>query len=153
MFKSLTKFAIAFLLVGLVSGAQAAESIAVVDSAKLLNDLPDYQTARTKISQSREDLEKLAGELEKKLREDLQNSALSDAQKLEKQKQARDLVLAKKQQFDALSEKFEIDLQNKVTKAVEEEAKAQGLTLVITKGATIFGGKDITTQVLARLKK
>jgi Skp family chaperone for outer membrane proteins len=44
-------------------------------------------------------------------------------------------------------------LQEKILKAVEETAKEQGLSMVVDKQARLFGGVDITSGVVNRLKK
>jgi Skp family chaperone for outer membrane proteins len=44
-------------------------------------------------------------------------------------------------------------LQEKILKAVEESAREQGLSMVVDKQARLFGGVDITSNVVGRLKK
>lgn len=44
-------------------------------------------------------------------------------------------------------------LQEKILKAVEETAKAEGLVMVVDKQARLYGGIDITQRVVNRLKK
>jgi Skp family chaperone for outer membrane proteins len=44
-------------------------------------------------------------------------------------------------------------LQERILKAVEETAKAEGLAIVVHKEARLFGGIDITEAVVGRLKK
>jgi Skp family chaperone for outer membrane proteins len=44
-------------------------------------------------------------------------------------------------------------LQDKLLKAVEEVAKEQGLAMVFDKQALLFGGENITSQVVGKLKK
>jgi Skp family chaperone for outer membrane proteins len=44
-------------------------------------------------------------------------------------------------------------LQDRIMKAVEEAAKAEGLAMVVHKEARLFGGVDITEAVINRLKK
>jgi Skp family chaperone for outer membrane proteins len=44
-------------------------------------------------------------------------------------------------------------LQEKILKAVEESAREQGLSMVVDKQARLFGGVDITSNVVGKLKK
>jgi Skp family chaperone for outer membrane proteins len=44
-------------------------------------------------------------------------------------------------------------LQERIMKAVEETARAEGLAMVVHKEARLYGGVDITDAVVSRLKK
>jgi Skp family chaperone for outer membrane proteins len=56
-------------------------------------------------------------------------------------------------QLDQKREELLDGLQDKLLKAVEEVARDRGLAMVFDKQALLFGGEDITSQVVARLKK
>jgi Skp family chaperone for outer membrane proteins len=56
-------------------------------------------------------------------------------------------------QLDQKGDELMSGLQDKILKAVEEVAKDQGLAMVVDKQARLFGGDDITSQVVSKLKK
>jgi Skp family chaperone for outer membrane proteins len=56
-------------------------------------------------------------------------------------------------QLDQKGDELMSSLQDKILKAVEEVAKDQGLAMVVDKQARLFGGDDITSQVVGKLKK
>jgi len=56
-------------------------------------------------------------------------------------------------QLDQKGDELMSGLQDKILKAVEEVAKDQGLAMVVDKQARLFGGDDITSQVVGKLKK
>jgi Skp family chaperone for outer membrane proteins len=56
-------------------------------------------------------------------------------------------------QLDQKGDELMSGLQDKILKAVEDVAKDQGLAMVVDKQARLFGGVDITSQVVGKLKK
>jgi Skp family chaperone for outer membrane proteins len=56
-------------------------------------------------------------------------------------------------QLDQKGDELMSSLQDKILKAVEDVAKDQGLAMVVDKQARLFGGVDITSQVVGKLKK
>jgi Skp family chaperone for outer membrane proteins len=59
----------------------------------------------------------------------------------------------RQQQLNKKGDELMDDLQTKILKAVEDTAKAEGLSMVVDKQARLFGGEDITSSVVGRLKK
>jgi len=56
-------------------------------------------------------------------------------------------------QLDQKVDELMSGLRDKILKAVEEVGKDQGLAMVVDKQARLFGGDDITSQVVNKLKK
>ncbi|MDX1918314.1 MAG: OmpH family outer membrane protein [Candidatus Caenarcaniphilales bacterium] len=147
------------LLIGLIAflnlaGASfAAGEIGLVDNLRIMEEYPRAQQAQKQVLDLKKDLDELFNSLRTKLQDELQDSKISEADKLKKQKEAQDKFVAEKKKFDDKVESLRAEIDSKIETAINDEAKAQNLGLVLTKSAAYYGGKDITDQVLTRLKK
>ncbi len=63
----------------------------------------------------------------------------------------KNLYLQMKQQLDAKGSAIMGDIEAKVTAAVKEVADKKGLSVVVDKSITIYGGEDITAEVGKKL--
>jgi len=151
--KNILVFACACILtVCSFSSSHAAGEIGVIDNGKVLEQYPASQEAQKKIVDARDKLQKTFAGLSAELEKSLQDKNLSEAQKLQKRKDAQDKFEVEKKKVDELVSSLRTDLEGKIIKAINEEAKAQGLQAVIAKNVMFYGGKDITDAVLKRLK-
>ncbi len=136
-----------------VSSVNAAGEIGVVDNGRLIDEYQGSKDAQNRINQVKENFQKTLTDLEVNLNKALQDKNLSEAQKLQKRKEAQDKVESEKRRIDQMVTTARSDIESKLQKAILEEAKSQGLSMVVAKNVTFYGGKDITNQVLTRLNK
>ncbi|MDX1919610.1 MAG: OmpH family outer membrane protein [Candidatus Caenarcaniphilales bacterium] len=134
------------------TSAKAAGDIGVIDKAKILDQYTASQDAQKKILAERERIQSKFNDLNKSLEDALKDKALSEAQKLQKRKEAKDSLEADKKKFDSLVQTLGSEVENKILSAIAAEAKAQNLILVVSKTDVFYGGKDITAEVVKRLK-
>jgi Skp family chaperone for outer membrane proteins len=102
------------------------------------------------------------GKLDEELRSLRQKPTPTDAEKARLQELTQLLSTAENKlrtdmealqtQLDQKGDELMSGLQDKILKAVEEVAKDQGLAMVVDKQARLFGGVDITPQVVGKLK-
>lgn len=140
------------LVLSFVQPAFSKDEIGVIDNAKILENFKESQDAQKKIIDAREKLQKSFTDLSAELEKTLQDKALSEAQKLQKRKDAQEKLELEKKKVDTMIATLRNDIETKVVKAISDEASAQGLSMVVSKNVIFFGGKDITEQVLKRLK-
>lgn len=134
------------------SPSKAAGEIGVIDNSRVLEEYSASQDAQKQIVDARDKLQKTFSGLSADLEKSLQDKNVSEAQKLQKRKEAQDKFESEKKKVDALVNSLRTDLEGKIVKAINEEAKAQGLQTVVAKSVIFYGGKDITDAVIKRLK-
>ena len=149
MKKQMKVLSIAALALGLGFGisniattAAPASSIAVVDVAQVINNNSQVKALKEKQEKKSEALktwvEAARADVEKQ-KTDAAKESLT--QKYNKELQAK----VDSQRKELYSESEKID--KKIGAAIAKEAQAQGYSLVLVKGAVLFGGADITEAV------
>ena len=145
--KSLILFTLVLFLTGafclLQSGTgeaakkKAAAPVGIVNYNVLLDQHPDMAKA---IEELKRENEQAQQEFESK------SSGLSDKEKQDLDRQLRQRLELKQQELlNAIA--VQIDA------VIKEIADAQGLSAVVDQEATIYGGKDITNDVLKKIQK
>ena len=124
---------------GLTGGtaSAASSSVGVVDFRQVMGQSSDLQDANTKMQLA---VEEAKQEFESK------SAGMSDEEKGNLYQQTQE-KLAQKQQ--SLIE----PIQKKVEAEVKAVAEAKGLQVVIDKGAVVYGGTDITQDVIRKMAK
>lgn len=143
MKKILTSVLIALFLLGgavmiqpaKISAAAAASSLGVVDYGLLLDQHPDTQKANEALKVEDEQAKKEF---------DAKAAGLGDKEKQE-------LYLKLTQQVQQKQQALLKEITDKINIAVKEVAEAKGLTMVLPKNLVIFGGPDITDEVLKKI--
>ena len=115
----------------------APSPIGVVDYNVLLDKHPDMSEAKQALQA---EIEQAKQEFENK------SAGLSDKDKQELDRQLQQRLEQKRQEL--LS-----GITAKIDAAIKEVADAQGITVVLPKDATIYGGQDISINVLAKITK
>lgn len=115
-------------------------------------DLNKVLEAHPNIDKARSDLNSFAlktkADYQKQLDEAVKDKSASDAQQLKAEYEAKlNTAVAKKWQ-DLLS-----PLINDITQAAKNVAKAKGINIVLKGDSIIFGGIDITDDVIKAIKK
>lgn len=118
------------------AAAPGAVAVGVVDFTLLINQHPDTQKAN----------ETLKTETEAAKKEFADKSAgLSDADK-------QNLNLQLMQRVEQKRQELLKGIADKISAAVKEVADAKGLAIVVQKGAAVYGGLDITDEVMKKIR-
>lgn len=117
----------------------------------------DQENSRVKAIQDHEvALDKELGDLTSKKEPTAQEQArLKELQGSQsKSKEAADALRAdSEKKFQDRSQELSKGIRDDIIKAIEEVAKDKKMTMVVDKEAVLFGGVDITKEVLAKLGK
>ena len=118
-----------------IANAAASSNVGVVDYSQFsaIKDVTDMQAQ----------MQKLAQDAEKDFNE--KAAGMSDEQKQEYYQQTMQRL---QQQADMME-----PVRAKIEAAVKEVADAKGITVVINKEAVVYGGTDLTQDVLKKLNK
>ena len=118
--------------------AEASDSsIGVVDYQKVINAHPDAEAARTTMQ----------GEVEQAKKDFQEKSAnMNDQERQDYQKQLDQRLQLKYQELGEA-------LRAKVDVAVKNMAEIKGLSVVFDKSQVVFGGQDITEDVIKKVSK
>ncbi len=121
---------------GMNTASAASSSVGVVDYRRAMAGHPDYAAASN-------EMQKAMQEAQMRFEADTANK--SEDEKVQAMQQAQAELQQKEQELLA-------DIQKKVDAAVKQVAEAKGLSVVIDKGAVVYGGQDITDDVLKKFK-
>lgn len=122
---------------GKAYAAPGSAAVGVVDFTLLINQHPDVQKVN----------ETIKGETEAAKKEYADKSAgLSDADK-------QNLNIQLMQRLEQKGQELVKGIADKVSTAVKEVAEAKGLAIVVQKGTVVYGGLDITDEVLKKIGK
>ena len=117
---------------GTSTASAASSSVGVVDYRKVMMSHPDYASASNEMQKAQ-------------MRFEADNANKSDEEKAKAMQQAQ-MELQQKEQ-DLIS-----GIQQKIDDAVKQVAEAKGLSVVIDKSAVVYGGQDITDDVMKKFK-
>jgi outer membrane protein len=152
LIKSLLTAVFALTLIGPLT-SHAASDIGVVDEVKIFSEYEESKQAQQKITELRNQIQTLLVDLNSELEKVNKNKALTEAQKQQKQQEAEKKLVAEKEKAEDIANGLKEKLEAVVIKAISDEAKVQGLSIVLTKDTALYGGKDITNEVIKRLNK
>ncbi|MBR2215485.1 MAG: OmpH family outer membrane protein [Selenomonadaceae bacterium] len=120
-----------------IASAAGSSNVGVVDFRQVMNQHPDLQTANQQMNQAVTDAQK---EFEEK------SANMNDQEKGEYYQQTQQRLQQKQQ--DLLE-----PIQKSVQDAVKNVADAKGLSVVLDKNTVVYGGQDITQDVVKKLSK
>ncbi|MBQ7629014.1 MAG: OmpH family outer membrane protein [Selenomonadaceae bacterium] len=129
--------ALALTQSGSIASAAPSGSVGVVDMNEVMMKHPDRQSAE-------DQLKATIAEVEKNFNE--KAAGMSDEEKQSFAMQSQQIIA---QRESELSEQ----LLKKVEETVKQVAEAKGLSVVVAKAAVVYGGNDITQDVVSRLGK
>lgn len=119
-----------------IASAAGNSNVGVVDYRRLMMSHPDAAKANSEMQQAYQ---------EAQMRFEANNANKSDEEKAKAVQELQKELMQKEQTL--LS-----GIQEKVDAAVKKAADARGMTVVIDKGAVVYGGEDITADVEKLLK-
>lgn len=129
--------ALALTQSGGIASAAPSSTVGVIDMNKILMEHPDRQSAETSLKSELEAAQKEFSERE---------SGMSDTEKESYSRQLQERLANKENELME-------QLLKKVEDVVKQVADAKGLSIVVSKAAVVYGGTDITQDVISRLKK
>lgn len=129
--------ALALTQTGNVASAASSSSVGIVDSRQIMASHPDVQGLQGQMETAVNDVRK---EFEEK------SAGMNDQEKADYYRQCQER-LAQKQ------EELLTPIENSIQAAIKKVADKKGLAVVIDKVAVVYGGQDITQDVIAELGK
>ena len=148
MRKSFNLFVILGLLVSLLSvNSVFAAEIDCVDVQKVVSSSSQVKALKTEQQKKAKELVSFVEKARKEV------AAVSDTQKKQalEEKYNKELVTKKEKMDKEYATKLK-SIETSITKVIAEQAKAKGYDMVITKGIVLYGGNDITDDVIKAIK-
>jgi len=130
--------ALALTQTGNIASAASSSSVGVVDMEQVSSSHPDIQNA---VSQ----LEAFSNEIQKDF-EEKAASMSNDQEKAAYYQQCQE-------RFQQKQEELFTPIRQSVEAAIKAVADKKGLAVVVNKMAVVYGGQDITQDVINQLKK
>ena len=129
--------ALALTQTGGIASAAPSGSVGVVDMGEIMMNHPDRQGAEDQLKATIDEVEKNFNE---------KAAGMSDEEKQAFAMQSQQIIADKEKELSD-------QLLKKIEDTVKQVADAKGLSVVVNKQAVIFGGNDITQDVVSRLGK
>lgn len=151
MNKTLGLLAVSLLAAGCLSFNSA---VLAKDFTVAVVDVPQVVTSSAQVQALKKEQQAKAEELVKFIenaRKDVASITDSSKKKAAEEKYSKELQTKK--------EKIELEYASKlkaidasISKQIETQAKAQGYDIVLSKGVVLYGGKDITSEIVKVVK-
>ncbi|MDX1920806.1 MAG: OmpH family outer membrane protein [Candidatus Caenarcaniphilales bacterium] len=138
-------------LTNVVSSASRAYEVGLIDEVRVLTEYKESKDAQEKINTLRTKMQNLLVELNDELDKASKDKKVTEAQKAQKQKDAEKRLIDEKTKAEDVANALREQIESKVKQAINEEATAQKLDLILSSEASFYGGKDITDSVVKRL--
>ena len=122
---------------GATTASAASSNVGVIDYRQVMSQHPDLSSANEQMQKAVADAKQ---EFESK------SANMADQEKAEYYQQTQQRLSQKNQEI------FE-PLQKSVEESVKSVAEAKGLSVVLEKSAVVYGGNDITQDVIAKMAK
>jgi len=143
----------AAVLAGPSMAAPAAPgAIGYVDTQKVFQGYKEAQSAQSRFRKEAQDYQQELADAQKKL-EDARKAGKSDAEINKMQKKYEDELKPKKSRVEALDRELSGKIKKQIESVIAQVAKSKGIPTVVDKQVILYGGTDITSDVLARLNK
>ncbi|MNK30125.1 Outer membrane protein (OmpH-like) [compost metagenome] len=153
--KKLMALALAAMTAGIVTTqaaqAQAAPTVGFVDTAAVFNAYPEAKKAQDQFRKKAEDYQEELAKRQKQI-EEARKAGKSDADIQKMMKDAEQDLMPQKKAVEELDRKLSTQIKAKIESAIGASAKAKGITTVVDKQVILYGGTDLTSDVVKRLK-
>lgn len=144
-------FAASFFTVPANAAGQGSQ-VAKVDTKRLFEQYKDAQMSQSEFKKKAEAYQKEFMEKNKLLQE-AQKDGKSKAELEKMTKKFETELKPKKEAVEALDKELSTRLKKKIETTIQEVAKAKGYAVVVDKQIVLYGGEDITDDVLKKLNK
>ncbi len=129
--------AIALTQTGNIASAASSSSVGVVEYDRIMIQHPDMQTLDDQLKTAIDEIKK---EFDEK------SAGMNDQEKQDYYIQCQERILQKREDLLA-------PVIASVDSAIKAVADKRGLSVVLAKAAVVYGGQDITQEVIAQLNK
>ena len=129
--------ALALTQTGNVASAASSSTIGVVEYDQIMIQHPDMKTLDDQLKASIEEIKK---EFDEK------SASMNDQEKQAYYVQCQERILQRREELLA-------PLVQSVDAAIKAVADKRGMSVVLAKAAVVYGGQDITQEVIAQLNK
>ena len=129
--------AIALTQTGNIASAASSSSVGIIDYQQVMAAHPDAQNVPTQ-------METAVAEIKKEF--DEKSAGMNDQEKADYYMQCQQRLAQKQQELIA-------PIEQAVQAAIKKVADKKGLAVVIDKAAVIYGGQEITAEVITELGK
>lgn len=120
-----------------IASAASSSNVGVIDYRQIMSQHPDLANANTQMQAA---VQQAQQEFQEK------SANMSDQEKSDYYQQTQQRLQQKQQEL--------IDpIQQKVDATVKTVAEAKGLSVVLDKSSVVYGGQDITQDVLSKVSK
>lgn len=122
-------------------------SVAIVDVPQVVNASAKVQTLKKEQQAKAEEVMKFI----EKARKDVASISDANKKKAAEEKYNKELNTKREQiEKDYAAKLKELDIS--ISQQIETKAKAEGYDLVLSKGIVLYGGKDITAEIIKIVK-
>lgn len=151
MRKNLGLLAAVLAVAGCLSFGTAAMaegfSVAIVDVPQVVNASAQVQSLKKEQQAKAEEIIKFV----EKARKDVASITDASKKKAAEDKYNKELVAKKEKMDQEYTAKLKA-LDTSISQQITDKAKADGYDLVLSKGFVLYGGKDITTEIIKVVK-
>lgn len=152
--KKLMALALAAMTAGILTAQSASAqvpSLGYVDTAQVFNAYGEAKRAQDQFRKKAEEYQEELGERQKAI-EAARKAGKPEAEIQKMMKDAEQDLMPKKKAVEELDRKLSTQIKGKIEKAIADAAKAKKITTVVDKQVILFGGTDLTSDVIKRLK-
>lgn len=138
------------VLLGLSFGSSAmAEgfSVAIVDVPQVVNASAKVQALKKEQQAKAEEIVKFI----EKARKDVSSITDANKKKAAEEKYNKELLAKKEKMEQDYAAKLK-ELDNSISQQISAKAQADGYDVVLSKGIVLYGGKDITAEIIKVVK-
>lgn len=129
--------ALALTQTGNIASAASSSNVGIVDSRQIMVSHPDVQNLQSQ-------LETTINEVKKEF--DEKSAGMNDQEKADYYRQCQERIAKKQEELLA-------PIEQSIQAAIKKVADKKGLAVVIDKAAVVYGGQDITQDVIAEVSK
>lgn len=150
MKKNLGLLAVSIAVLGglTINSVQAADfSVAIVDVPQVVNASAQVQALKKEQQAKANDIIKFV----EKARKDVASITDADKKKATEEKYNKELIAKKEKMDQEYAEKLKA-IDASISEQIQTKAKADGYSLVLSKGIVLYGGKDITAEIIKVVK-
>ncbi len=135
-----------FIVSGLCNAA-LAEGIAVVDVPAVVNASAQVQALKKDQQAKAQEIVKFV----EKARKDVASITDANKKKAAEEKYNKELIAKKEKMDKDYAQKLQA-LDQSISEQINSKAKADGYDVVLSKGVVLYGGKDITDEIIKIIK-
>lgn len=151
MRKNLGLLAATFAVFGCLSVGSAALaegfSVAIVDVPQVVNASAQVQALKKEQQAKADEIIKFV----EKARKDVASITDASKKKAAEDKYNKELVAKKEKMDQEYTEKLKA-IDTSISNQIQTKAKADGYSLVLSKGIVLYGGQDITAEIIKVVK-